>query len=122
MFWTRTEEGEHEDAIVADPELVSIIKLIPGSKVLLLQKEETILAYNLRTQIYHVHTNQSEEKFPVELYRNPARHQGRCSLGLGPLRLVVGRQCGGNVVGRGVGEPATIFLVVKKSCGGVEAA
>lgn len=49
-----------------------------------------------------------------QTYHDPARDQRDAGLCFGPLCFIIGGQCGSHVVGRGVGEPACILLVVKE--------
>lgn len=35
-----TEEGQHEDAVIAYPQLVDVFKVVPGHKVFILRRSE----------------------------------------------------------------------------------
>ena len=47
-----TEKGQHEDAIVANSQLVCITEIIPGREVIILKNRHTVV-YDVATQQQH---------------------------------------------------------------------
>lgn len=108
-----TEKGEHEDAIISYSQLVGVFKVIPGHEVVLLGRKRRDVLALVRFRVCF------EELREDETYHDSSGNQRDARFLFASLSFVVGGQSCGDVVGRRVGEASSVFLVFKKSCGGL---